>query len=254
MGMRSAFCKSVPRNIGGTGSRTFRNAGPDRAVVVTQWLGGSLFRALPFLARKVSNIGEIAGYIAWVDHHFPASLAFKASRESVWSEMINRLSLQPLRGIELGVAWGYASQWWLSRLPSPQLRWDGFDRFSGLPRGWRGMPKGAFDANGMVPVIGDSRVTWHVGDVEKTLQDVNLERRPGERWIVLFDLDIFEPTLAAWQLLVAHLRPGDMLYFDEAFDRDERHVLDHWILPAAEFDLIAYTPLALALQLKEIDA
>jgi hypothetical protein len=50
--------------------------------------------------------------------------------------------------------------------------------------------------------------------------------------LILFDLDICEPTAIAWNALSSALRPGDLLYFDGAFDRDERRVLGEMVLPS----------------------
>jgi hypothetical protein len=102
------------------------------------------------------------------------------------------------------------------------------------------------------PPIVDERVTWHVGDVETTLPETTLTRESGEIWILFFDLDIFEPSIFAWEHLRTHLRPGDILYFDEACDRDERHLIDHHVLPTGSFELIAATPLALALEIRSL--
>ena len=70
--------------------------------------------------------------------------------------------------------------------------------------------------------------------------------------MVLFDLDIYEPSKVVWEHFRMFLRPGDLLYFDEAFDRDERHLLDHLVLPSGRFQLIGSTPMALAIEVQEI--
>lgn len=229
-----------------------RDAGPGQFVVLSQWLAARVFQWMPLLRDKIANIGEIAGYLSWIDRHFSGRRVLCSRREHVWRQMLRFASSTSVRGLEFGVAWGYATQWWLRHSPQPGLRWEGFDRFVGLPRAWRQLPAGAFNAAGQTPDLEDPRLIWHVGDVEDTLAMVDWSRRANEQWIILFDLDLFEPTLAVWQAVSPFLQPGDLLYFDEAFDRDERHVLDHWILPFARFDLIAYSPLALALRLRHI--
>jgi hypothetical protein len=78
-----------------------------------------------------------------------------------------------------------------------------------------------------------------------------LDRSETQQFVILFDLDIFEPSLAAWDHLKSSLRPGDLLYFDEAFDSDERRLLDEHILPTGSFECIGATPTALALQVKK---
>ena len=101
--------------------------------------------------------------------------------------------------------------------------------------------QGAFDADGRTPDIDDSRATWHVGDVEDRLKDLTLDRDETRQLVILFDLDIFEPSLAAWEYLRASLRQGDLLYFDEAFDADERRLLNEYILPAGKYECVGAT-------------
>ena len=205
------------------------------------------------MRRKVINAGEIANYVSWLAETFGRVRALP-TREKLWSQMAQRLPKGRVRGIEFGVAFGYGTDWWLKRLPAGDLRWDGFDRFTGLPRAWRDLDKGAFDAEGQTPAIDDQRVTWHVGDVEDRLNDLTLNRDEQFTLVVLFDLDIFEPSLAAWEHLRAALRPGDLLYFDEAFDADERRLLNEYILPAGTFQCVGATSTGLALQIVRMNS
>lgn len=132
------------------------------------------------------------------------------------------------------------------------ISWAGFDRFTGLPRGWRNLPAGTFDANGAPPDIQDSRIQWFIGDVEETIKLLNIERERAYPAVVFFDLDIYEPSLVAWNYLKDHLKMGDLLYFDEAFDQDERKLLNEAILPSGAFEFIAASHLSLALKVLEI--
>ena len=230
----------------------FPTAGPTRFVVTSQYLAARVFGLSKRLPRKMANVGEIADYVSWRWDRFGTDQVL-ATRE-LWELMAQRVGSRPLRGIEFGVAWGYSTRWWTRRLTDGGLRWDGFDRFTGLPREWRNLPEGYFDAGGQPPRLGDSRVTWHVGDVEDRLADLDLSRDDGQSVLVLFDLDVFEPSALAWKHIRDLLRPGDLLYFDEAFDRDERHLLDHLVLPSGEFEFVGATPMALALAVVKIYA
>lgn len=153
---------------------------------------------------------------------------------------------------EFGVAWGYSTAWWINHVRHPLFLVDAFDLFTGLPRQWRNYPEGAFSSDGIPPNIPDGRVRFHVGDVVDTFKQADLKRSEGEQWCVLFDLDLFEPSLAVWETISPHLKPGDILYFDEAFDRDERHLLDHHIIPGCKDDFIGATPTALALRVESL--
>lgn len=219
-------------------------------VTYTQWIASWFFQLFPSFRGIVAKIGEIAGYLDWVSIRLACNQVPCSKREHVWDLILRRTDHRFLRGFEFGVARGYASQWWLDHIKAPSLKWDGFDRFTGLPRSWRNLPEGYFSSDGIPPPIHDDRVMWHIGDVEETLPKVDFQRREDERWIILFDLDLLEPTSFAWNLIKDYLRDGDLLYFDEAFDFDERFVIDQLVLPFGSFDLVGFTPRAIAFQFK----
>jgi hypothetical protein len=228
-----------------------RNTGASAAVWLPQYISVRLFRLSARLRRKVINAGEIANYVSWVAELFGSPNALP-NREKLWELMARKVTQEQTHGIEFGVAFGYGTDWWLKRLPQARLQWDGFDRFTGLPRAWRDLDAGAFDAEGRTPDIDDKRVTWHVGDVEDKLKELHLPRDEELQLVILFDLDIFEPSLAAWEYIRDSLRPGDLLYFDEAFDADERRLLNEHILPAGKFECIGATSTGLGLQVVHI--
>jgi hypothetical protein len=228
-------------------TRDFEDTAPSSTTRLGHSVAVSLLRRATWLRTKLTNLGSIADYVSWCEQHF-GSVDPRRRREQLWLDLVDRLEGGPVRGVEFGVAWGYATQWWMNHLPSADVRWDAFDRFTGLPRAWRGLDKGEFDAAGRPPDLDDPRITWHVGDVEDTLPRLDTVRRPGEKWVILFDLDVFEPTAMAWSHIHPLLTSGDLLYFDEAFDRDERHVLDHFVLTSGRYSLVGYTPTSLALE------
>ena len=186
---------------------------------------------------------------------FPTKPDLAVRREKVWGKLISEVARdRPVVVWEFGVADGYSTNWWLKRLPQKDLNWHGFDRFIGLPRDWRNYRAGDLSTGGVPPAIDDPRVRWYVGDVEDTLPKVDIRRDPTAQWVILFDLDLYEPTSLAWKRLQQHLRPGDLLYFDEAFDDDERRVLNESVVgnPEIEVSLVGCTPLALALRVELI--
>lgn len=232
--------------------QSVRKVGPQDAMYIPQYISARLFGLSNRLRQKVKNAGDIADYVSWQMETFGKAHCL-SSREKLWELMARRLPQGQIHGMEFGVAFGYGTGWWLKRLPGAGLRWDGFDRFTGLPRAWRVFGEGTFDAGGQPPAIDDKRVTWHVGDVEDKLKDLTLDRSEPQQFVVLFDLDLFEPSLAAWEHLRDSLRPGDLLYFDEAFDADERQLLNEHVLPIGKYEYIGATPLALGLQVVQID-
>jgi hypothetical protein len=200
------------------------------------------------LRRRVRNAGEIADFIDWQADVFGPTKLYR-SREHLWEAMAGRMDAgRAWHGIEFGVAWGYATSWWLDRLPhAPLSTWDGFDRFTGLPRAWREHGEGTFDAGGKPPAIDDGRLSWHIGDVEDTVRTLDQAKISDGGRLILFDLDLYEPTAVAWEFVQTLLQPGDLLYFDEAMDADERRILVELVLPSRRFEYVGCTSLALAL-------
>jgi hypothetical protein len=222
--------------------------GNSQVTNVVQGLAAKAFTHSASLRSRVRHAAEVADFIAWQQEQFGRPAVY-LWRERLWAELARRMSpARPWHGIEFGVAWGYSTGWWLERLPhTPGSTWDGFDRFTGLPRAWREHDEGMFDAGGVPPAIDDPRLAWHVGDVEETVSGLDPARVADGGRFVLFDLDIYEPTVAAWRFVEPLLRPGDLLYFDEAMDADERRVLVDLVLPSRRFEYVGCTSLALAL-------
>lgn len=232
--------------------RTRRPAFPDAAPSATtlkmQAAAARLFQASSTLRGKAINAGQIADYLEWQQRLWNGRPSVLGRREDLWGRMAERLDpARPLVALEFGVAWGYATHWWVQRLAGRELAWHGFDRFTGLPRSWREHEAGAFDAGGEPPAIEDSRIEWHVGDVEDTITAIDLAAVRDAQWLILFDLDIYEPTAIAWHAIAPHLQPGDLIYLDEAIDSDERRVLDEMILPSIGCEPIATTSMSLGL-------
>ncbi|MBU3700561.1 MAG: hypothetical protein FGM58_00745 [Acidimicrobiia bacterium] len=205
---------------------------------------------IPRLAQSLDTLGAVSSWRAWCLRNGMGRSY--DTREALWSgEVLPRLvpppdSEESITIFEFGVAFGEATRWWLDRIDSPHLRYHGFDRFTGLPQRWRGMPAGAFDADGRTPAIDDARVTWHVGDVEDSLGDIEWATTKGRRFFN-FDLDLFRPSLAAWEAIAPSLETGDIFWFDEAFDSDERLLLEAYVMPTGRFEGLGFSPFGGAL-------
>ncbi len=186
-----------------------------------------------FAGRSIELAGNVAGYALWCKARGFSAPHF-LHRERLWKSVVFPRLVGPLTVLEFGVAAGHTTRYWLEALPSPDLRWHGFDTFTGLPTSWRRggvefSAQGRFDAMGSPPdVHGDTRVTWHVGLVEETLPKVDV---PSDGQLcLLLDLDLYEPTAFVLDRLAARLRPGDVLYFDEIYDPwHERRALDEFL-------------------------
>lgn len=223
------------------------------------WIQHSLAMALlsrsPSARRKLANAADLASYFDWKCETF-GNVKTSRTKPSLWKQMSKRMhaSNEPWHGMEFGVAFGHATRWWLGHHNESIIAtWDGFDRFTGLPRAWRTLPAGAFSANGQSPAIDDRRVTWHVGDIEDTIGQMDADRIASGRRLGYFDFDLYEPSKVAWDWLLPHLRPGDILYFDEAFDADERRLLNESVLPAGTYNYVGATVLNLAIEVRSLN-
>jgi len=221
-------------------SKSFKSALPGWLSTTGLYLLTNLTFRCGAIRRKVAILNECVDHLQWLRGRF-GKTNLHARRESLWKLMMGEMRGGRWTVYEFGVAWGYATNYWITQAGDCVETWHGFDRFTGLPRGWRGLPAGEFDAGGNTPPIDDPRVRWHVGDVENTLPPVPISPSPK---CVLFDLDIYEPTAFAWEFMRPHLSPGDLLYFDESFDTDERRVIEEHVLKQFRLELIASTPLA----------
>ena len=226
----------------------FRDASPRTWALTKRFMVARSLMVSKGLARRLIHLGELADYCHWLSDSFGAIRLYRG-REEMWQEqMLPRLQSGPVTGMEFGVAWGYATNWWLSRLRQEGVRWFGFDTFTGLPEKYRSHAPGQFSAQGMLPRIEDRRVDWVVGLAEDTLPRFHYERGLGERLLLFFDFDLFKPSREAWLHFESHLQGGDLLYFDEAYDSNERRLLNEFVLPHHEVRALGATTTALALE------
>jgi hypothetical protein len=185
------------------------------------------------LARGLEIVGNIASFASWQMARGLEGGGRYPTRESLWRAEIPPLRIGKATVLEFGVALGHGTRLGLSMLHNDELRWHGFDTFTGLPQPWergglRFVDAGAFDVGGAPPQILDPRVTWHVGLLEETLPGVTIDFESP--LLVLFDLDLYEPSAFALALLEERFKPGDILYFDEAYDPwHERRLIDEFV-------------------------
>jgi len=203
-------------------------------------------RRFPLVQKRVELAAERSEWINWVESQFPRCRLYW-SRESLWDSMRTEL-YGNWYAFEFGVAWGYTTNYWLSRCDKEVEIWHGFDLFTGLPRKWRDLSISTFDNGGESPEIRDPRIRWHIGDVEDQLPTVKIVSGPK---LIIFDLDLYEPTIFAWNFLRPYLNVGDLVYFDEAFDLDERRVITDSAQLQFHLEPIGFTHTAIAFKLGE---
>jgi len=202
-----------------------------------------------FIARLIAISGDVASFTMWQRAKgFDGGMRCR-TRESLWRTASSSLRSGKVTVLEFGVAAGDATRVWLAMLDNPELRWHGFDTFTGLPDPWiRGgvhvAEPGTFDAGGVPAQVNDPRVTWHCGLVEETLPRADVDFAP--RLCVLFDLDLYEPSAFALNWLAGRLKKGDLLYFDEAYDPwHERRLIDEFLDQGHRLRIVGSTGLAI---------
>jgi hypothetical protein len=231
---------------------SLRNASREHLSFVDEkfaFITAKLLYSFRWLRTRITVAGSVAEYISQLSTF--GKLRIFSKRENLWGYILKEFKLEREHNIyyEFGVAWGYLTSWWTQKLKNEDLEWHGFDRFTGLPRKWEELPEGAFSADGATPELSDRRITWHVGDVENTIQKV-AETSPSSfhRRIIFFDLDIYEPSKVAYEHLKLYIRKGDILYFDEARMADEWKLISEQVINDFSFKVIGITFNCLALE------
>ena len=208
---------------------------PNKAPLFERLVAALVFQIskVKFISSKLRYVGEIADFSYFLTKNF-GRINFRIRRENIWRD-IEKCLKDEVIFIELGVASGYLTGWWLSPLrESLSIRkysYHGFDSFEGLPAKWKDLEVGAFSTAGKVPSIDNSELRFHIGLVEDTLNvDQAKKIFSKNQTVVFFDLDLFGPSYHAYSVLKPHLKVNDIIYFDEARDADERKLLEMHIM------------------------
>jgi hypothetical protein len=208
----------------------------------------------PKIITKFKSLIDAVDFHIWVNSNFHAPKHY-STKTALLREIIKTMESDSMKTnmniIELGVAYGDTLRA-LQGISKNPFSYYGFDSFEGLPESWRGLPKGAFKHIGINNILYEKndvhKVHFVVGWVEDTLQKFP-ELDPNEKKLILFDMDLFSPTLYSYEHFKNKLNPGDCVYFDEAFDGDERVIIKQYFLEDFESQIIGYSPLSLAFKI-----
>jgi hypothetical protein len=213
---------------------------PNKAFLLEKMIALLVYRIsrIKYLSLRLKYAGEIADFSNYTFANF-GKVKLRLSREGIWRDIESHLGKKVIF-LEFGVASDYLTQWWLDperpSLGAVDFSYHGFDTFYGLPSQWRDFPVGTFSTDGAVPKINHDKLTFHVGLVENTFSDDFLRTITiGIQLIVFFDLDLFEPTRFVYEKIRPLLSIGDLIYFDEARDKDEREILQDFLVK--DFDV-----------------
>src|SRR5262245_32555337 len=89
-----------------------------------------------FAAKRLEMIGGVSSYAMWLKARGFDRAKHFTTREPMCQSIFPRLSTGTCTVLEFGVASGAATRFWLSEITNPDLRWHGFDVFTGLPEAW----------------------------------------------------------------------------------------------------------------------
>lgn len=198
---------------------------------------------------KISRFGEISAFVRFIQRVYPkVDIRIFNSKDTLREVAISYVKRSNLEVdvFEFGVATGVGTRWLIEQFGSNLRKFYGFDRFTGLPRSWRGLKEGHFTNGGVPPSIQDSRISWFVGDAGVTLAQnfshiPELQTPSSNPKFVIFDMDIFEPSLDVYTLLKPALRKGDWVLFDEAFDSENELIVLKMFLSDFNTELIGIT-------------
>ena len=123
---------------------------------------------------------------------------------------------RPIDYLEFGVYKGDSIKEWIDLNRHLDSRFYGFDTFTGLPENWTyAVKKGAFNLDGNIPELKDSRVKMIRGLFQDTLIPFLNTFKRRNMMIIHLDADLFSSTLYVLTQLDSVLNKGDVLMFDE---------------------------------------
>jgi len=121
----------------------------------------------------------------------------------------------PVTYLEFGVAGGLSYKWWLEHNKNPASKFYGFDTFEGLPEDWGGFKAGDMSTDSKFPQVNDTRANFVKGLFQQTLPEFLKNNPPQGRLMLHLDADLYSSTLYVLTSMAPHLKPGDILIFDE---------------------------------------
>lgn len=122
---------------------------------------------------------------------------------------------------------GYSIKQFATLNAHADSRFYGFDSFQGLPEDWtQNKDKGAFDVNGLVPKIDDSRVSFVEGWFQNSLAGFLSSIDVKNTLFVHYDADIYSATLYVMMQLDA-LKTPYYAVFDEFTGHETRALYNY---------------------------
>jgi len=213
----------------------------------------SCFQHIGSLIYPLKALIEALEFRVWLNNKFGKVKLFK-NKQELLNALIEDSNIELSKSgrgvlyLEFGVAFGETSRYLISGTKAP-LVYHGFDTFEGLPKVWRGLPANAMSTNGETPNIVGEDIHFHKGLIQETINRVDF--KSSLKKVFIFDMDLYEPTLFALKYVFSDIDEGDIIYFDEAFDSDERVIIENYFLDFFEFEVIGASVFGLAFKIRK---
>jgi hypothetical protein len=149
-------------------------------------------------------------------------------REDLWDDCLENQIAGPtsLTFVEFGVHTGYSIKYFARKNSNQKSVFIGLDSFEGLPEGWGGLAKGAFDTQGVMPQVDDSRVTFVKGWFQNTWGELVGKISNVRSLIVHYDADLYSSTLFALTKIDS-LKTPYIAIFDEFAGHEARALYNY---------------------------
>jgi hypothetical protein len=213
-------------------------------IILFYW--SRFLRHLGSFVYPLRSLVEVVEYRVWLDKRFGKIPVYKHKQALLDAIILKASEKLHVTYHEFGVAFGETADY-LTRNTSIPFIYHGYDTFEGLPKAWRRLPKGAITNYGKTPDIFGGNVHFHKGLINETINLVDFESQGIK--CILFDFDLYEPTLFAYKHIKNQLNPGDIVYFDEAFDSEERIIIENYFLDDFKFAVLGASVFGIAFEL-----
>ncbi len=212
-----------------------------------QIIGDLLYR-MPRLQEYALKLSVYPRFRRWC-REYPCEIVPGTGREArghLYQLVSQRFDLDssPIHYWEFGVYCGWSIQWWVCHNKHPESRFVGFDSFVGLPEDWGSSRRaGDFSTAGVTPDVQDARCTFQVGWFHQTLPAVLGQLGQQQRTIIHMDADLYRSTIFVLLQIGPHLKPGDLIIFDEFEDsaHEYRAFEDYVAILGASYEVVGAT-------------
>ena len=180
---------------------------------------------LHFLRRPLMMASNTIALSRWIKDHrrkgimddFYRPVRKYSDRINLYNYIAESQNLQDtaIDYLEFGVCGGSSFFWWMEKNKHAGSKFFGFDSFEGLPEQWGPYSKGDMKAG--LPELKDQRGKFYKGYFQQSLfpflKEYDLDN--GRRKLIHMDADLYSSTLFVLTSIARHLKPGDIILFDE---------------------------------------